>query len=327
VARRNGVLCGVCAALVAVLAAGAPALAQSGVGTIEGRLLDQNMLPASGATVTARNTATNSTAQAVTSVVGRYQIDNLPPGTYEVTTQPANSLGALSRTVRVAADAVTTADFTVPVPRTTKEKAQDEGTFPRMEAAARVGYTFADGVSGNEILAGDGNVYDSLGPIDGYHWGVSAGIFLTPRFMIEFLFDVQQSTLEVGGTRTIDLGEFDIKNYHGLLSYHWGPARAALRPYVFAGVGLTHYREVITDLPEQVDIFLPSNIRLSTTWGGGVKAYRGRFGARVEGRWTPTYIRSTTDGWYCSEFWGCWTTGDAQIANQIEFTGGVLVRF
>jgi outer membrane protein W len=315
--------------LAAVLWLAGPARAQSGVGTIEGRLLDQNMVPVSGATVTARNTATNATAQAVTSLVGRYQIDNLVPGTYEVTTQPASAKVALSKTARVVADAVTTADFTVPVARTSKQKAEDEGTFPRVEVAGRAGYTFADGVSGNEILAGDGNVYDSLGPTDGYNWGVTAGLFLTQRFMIEFLFALQQSRLQVDGTRTVDLGDFDTKNYHGLLSYHWGPPRGPLRPYVLAGVGLTHYRDVrIRDLPEEVEIFLPSNIRLSTTWGGGVKWYGGRrLGARLEGRWTPAYIRSTTDGWYCSEFWGCWTTGDAQIANQIEFTGGVLVRF
>jgi hypothetical protein len=318
---------GGCAVLVAVLGLAVAAGAQTGAGTIDGRLLDQNMMPVAGATVSARDVAKGTTGSAVTSAVGRFQIDNLAPGTYEVTTQPATVTVALSRTVRVAADSVTTVDFTVPMPRTVKQKSADEGDMPRIEVAARAGYTFADGLSGREIVAGDGNTYDSFGPVDGYNWGVSAGLFLTPRFMIEFLFALQQSELQASGTTTVTVGDYDVKNYHGLLSYHWGQANAPVRPYVFAGVGLTHYRELITSLPEQVDIFLPSNIRMSTTWGGGVKAYRGRFGARLEGRWTPTYIRSTTDGWYCSEFWGCWTTGDAQIANQIEFSGGVLVRF
>ena len=41
-------------------------------------------------------------------------------------------------------------------------------------------------------------------------------------------------------------------------------------------------------------------------------------GIRLEGRWTPTYIKSDATGWWCDPYWGCYVTGDAQYSNQFE---------
>jgi hypothetical protein len=66
---------------------------------------------------------------------------------------------------------------------------------------------------------------------------------------------------------------------------------------------------------------------LSGTLGGGVKIYRGPVGARLEARFTPTYIRSTDDGWWCDDYWGCYTIEQLHYAKQFEFSGGVTFRF
>ena len=68
--------------------------------------------------------------------------------------------------------------------------------------------------------------------------------------------------------------------------------------------------------------------RFSGTFGAGLKLFPGpRFGLRLEGRWTPTYIKSDAVGWWCDPFWGCYLVGNSQYANQFELSGGVTLRF
>ena len=51
------------------------------------------------------------------------------------------------------------------------------------------------------------------------------------------------------------------------------------------------------------------------------------FGIRLEGRWTPTYIKSDATGWWCDPYWGCYVTENAQYSNQFELSGGIVIRF
>jgi hypothetical protein len=68
--------------------------------------------------------------------------------------------------------------------------------------------------------------------------------------------------------------------------------------------------------------------QFSTTWGLGVKLYPGRsVGLKLGVRWTPTYIKSDAEGWWCDPYWGCYVVGDAQYSNQFEFAGGLTIRF
>ena len=68
--------------------------------------------------------------------------------------------------------------------------------------------------------------------------------------------------------------------------------------------------------------------RFSTTWGAGVKFFPNpKFAVRAGVRWTPTYIKSDATGWWCDPYWGCYLTGNAQYANQVELSGGVSLRF
>ena len=49
-------------------------------------------------------------------------------------------------------------------------------------------------------------------------------------------------------------------------------------------------------------------------------------GFRVGMRWTPTYIKTDPGGYWCG-YWGCYSTGNPQYANQFDFSGGVTIRF
>lgn len=50
-----------------------------------------------------------------------------------------------------------------------------------------------------------------------------------------------------------------------------------------------------------------------------------KFGLRAEVRFTPTYVKSDPDGWWCG-YWGCYTVYDTQYSNQWELNGGFILR-
>jgi outer membrane receptor protein involved in Fe transport len=73
-----------CLCAVVCLVCGDAVWAQTAVSTLSGRVLDQNGDAASGATVTAHNTATSAEWSATAGNDGRFVLQFLPPGTYDV---------------------------------------------------------------------------------------------------------------------------------------------------------------------------------------------------------------------------------------------------
>ena len=79
------VACAVAAVFVYLCALSPALLAQSTTaGAIGGLVADQSKAAVPGASVTVRNAATNSTADAVSDANGRFTIINLAPGVYTV---------------------------------------------------------------------------------------------------------------------------------------------------------------------------------------------------------------------------------------------------
>src|ERR1051325_7262342 len=77
------------------------AFAQEPTGGIEGSVTDPQGAIVQGATVTARNTATNLTRTATTGDSGQYRFSQLPPGTYEVKVSGANFKTSVANDVKV----------------------------------------------------------------------------------------------------------------------------------------------------------------------------------------------------------------------------------
>jgi hypothetical protein len=75
--------------------------ANSNAADLQGRVRDPQGAVVSGATVTARNTATNSSRDATTDDDGFYKIVNLAPGEYEVTVKAANYKTAVVPSVKL----------------------------------------------------------------------------------------------------------------------------------------------------------------------------------------------------------------------------------
>ena len=152
---------------------------------------------------------------------------------------------------------------------------------------------------------------------------------MTPNVQVEFLFDQQQSKLAVAGTSTLDIGDMSVSNYHGVLAYNFGASDAQVRPFVFGGLGATHYGSLSFTGAGGQDREIGGETQFSTTWGARPEALsRARASAsasRAAGR-PPTSSRTPRAG-------GATPTGAAtccptpQYSNQFELTGGITLRF
>ena len=49
-------------------------------------------------------------------------------------------------------------------------------------------------------------------------------------------------------------------------------------------------------------------------------------GIRVQGLWIPTYINSSSSGYYCG-FYGCWSSSNSHYLYQWEFSAGLVIKF
>ena len=185
----------------------------------------------------------------------------------------------------------------------------------KAEVSGFFGWTLADGVSGDPVLGGDGNIYDRVDPADSESFGFSLATVFGQHVEVGFLWDRQSTTLEIGGTTTRDMGELDITNMHGYVGYNFGSTDSPVRPYVLGGLGATSYSNVAFTTAGGAALETGGNTQFSTTWGAGVKLFpsAGAFGIRAGVRWTPTFIKSDADGWWCDPYWGCYVVGDTQV--------------
>jgi outer membrane protein W len=201
---------------------------------------------------------------------------------------------------------------------------------PRVEISGMAGWTLSDGVSGNSVLAGDGNLYNGIEPKDSFAYTLDLGFYVNENVEIGGLFGQQKSKMVITGLTNLELGDWSVDNYHGVITYNFGDHSSRARPYVFGGAGVTHYSGVSFETvatPHQTRE-IGGNSQFSTTWGLGVKVYPGHnVGIKLGVRWTPTYIKSDATGWWCDPYWGCYLVGNAQYSNQFEFGGGLTFRF
>ncbi len=198
----------------------------------------------------------------------------------------------------------------------------------RVEIGATAGWTFSDGVGGaNAVVVPGVGTFTRIDPKDAFSWGLRLGFMVNENVEVGGLFNQQSTSLEISGTTTVKLGDEKLYNYHGYIAYNFGGSNSKARPYVLGGLGATQFGSVAVNVGgQQRDI--GGNTKFSTTWALGVKLYPGKnVGLRLEGRWTPTYIKSDSAGWWCDPYWGCYVVGNAQYANQFELSGGINFRF
>lgn len=199
---------------------------------------------------------------------------------------------------------------------------------PRGEVSINLGWIFSDGVTGDNFLAPNGNVYNRVDPKDSFAWGFTGEYMVTDNAEAGFRFNRQMSKLEIGGSTTTEIGDMHVDNYHGIFSYNFGDPEAPARPFFYGGLGATHYADVTFQRINGTIGSTGTLTKFSTTWGGGIKFHASRHvGVRAEVNWTPTHIKTDATGWFCDPYWGCYLTGNAQYSNQFGFSGGLNLRF
>jgi hypothetical protein len=198
----------------------------------------------------------------------------------------------------------------------------------RVEVSGFVGWSIADGVEGDALIAGDGNIYDTIEPDDSAVYGFTVGVLVGEGAEVGFRWAQQPTTLFISGTRDNEVGDLSINSYHGYFAYNFGEPDAPVRPFVLFGLGATSYGGVDFIGAGNVPRSTRGETQFSTTWGAGVKFFPApRFGVRAAVEWTPTYIKTDSAGWWCDPYWGCYLVGDSQYSSSLQFNGGVTVRF
>ncbi len=202
----------------------------------------------------------------------------------------------------------------------------------RTEGSVNIGYGANDGISSESRFL-FGQVYDTAGVDNGTSYNVTLGVFATRGIEFEFLFARQDTDLSADGPGgTLPITRTAVYNYMGNVVYNWGDEDSVLRPFVFGGLGATHYSfgEFLLPQPLQSRRFRidDSETRFSSTIGGGLKFYFTRYvGAKVAVRLTPTYVTSTPGGVWCDPFYGCWPITDDHYSTQFDTSVGVTFRF
>jgi len=197
----------------------------------------------------------------------------------------------------------------------------------RFEISALAGWTFSDGVSGDRVTVPEGS-FDRIDPKDSFSWGLRFGYLLSGNNEIGFLFDMQPTELQLSGTETVSVGNMSIFNYHAYYAYNFLSVQSVARPYLLIGLGATQFGSVDATLGDTQQS-VGGGTKFSGTAALGVKWFpfaSRKFGLRAEVRFTPTWIKSDPDGWWCG-YWGCYVIEDHQYANQWELNGGFVLRF
>jgi outer membrane protein W len=167
--------------------------------------------------------------------------------------------------------------------------------------------------------------YDGVSFGSGAVVGAGIGYYLTPQMEVELAFnrmDGKFSGRRVDGADDDEFQDVTINHLHGYFIYNIGEEEKKVRPFVGVGLGATIFS---SDEFRGNDVDSESFFSGSLT--GGLKAALGRtLGLRLQARVTPTYIASTTEGYWCG--WGaCWPVEDAHYATQFSLAAGVNLRF
>jgi hypothetical protein len=187
-----------------------------------------------------------------------------------------------------------------------------------VEVTGYVGGKFTGGVDLSTTI------FDRVEVDNSANYGISLGYLLGEHAGVEFQWDHASADTRLEprtGGPSIKIFSLNQNQYMGNFLFHFKEREAKLRPYMFFGLGassLSPDREHVEGIT-----------RFAFAVGGGAKYNIGKhFGLRGQARYAPTYLTTTTEGFWCDPIWGgCWTVGDDHYLHSFDITGGVMFRF
>jgi opacity protein-like surface antigen len=154
------------------------------------------------------------------------------------------------------------------------------------------------------------------------NYGASVGYLLGEHTGIEFMWNYNRAgtlaQFPSGGSST-EVFKLRTNQYLGNFLYHLADRQTKMRPFVMFGLGASNLSP---------DDGAKGITRFAWTVGAGAKYnFNQRFGMRLQGKWSPTYITTTNGGFWCDPFFGCWAVGNSHFLHEFDITGGVTLRF
>jgi len=157
---------------------------------------------------------------------------------------------------------------------------------------------------------------------DGFNFGLALGFMISPEMEIEFMWS--QTNSQLSGYLISPILEkevvFDIhtSQFHVNFLFLFPQGNKRVVPYFLMGLGLT-----LADPKGEVN----GETRFSYSLGGGLKAMvNERMGIRLQAKWNPTYINTSSELWV--DYWGfVYAIPVSQYMSQGEFTAGIFFRF
>jgi hypothetical protein len=157
---------------------------------------------------------------------------------------------------------------------------------------------------------------------DGFNFGLALGLMISPEMEVEFMWS--QTNSQLSGYLISPILEkeavFDIhtSQFHVNFLFLFPQGNKRFVPYFLMGLGLT-----LADPKGEVN----GETRFSYSLGGGLKAMvNERMGIRLQAKWNPTYINTSSELWV--DYWGfVYAIPISQYMSQGEFTAGIFFRF
>jgi outer membrane protein with beta-barrel domain len=200
----------------------------------------------------------------------------------------------------------------------------------RLEVGGNVGWTFSDGVRRAGGLIGTSGLFTTgVEPENGVSYAFFASYFVNENVQLGFQLGRQESELRVTGEPPVEAGSIGVENYHAVSTVLMGDDELQARPYFLFGLGVTRYSRVNFTGLDGVPRAFEGRTRFSPTFGTGAKFYlrSHKYGLNLGVRWTPTFLKSGSEGFWCDPYWGCFTADNSQFAHQVEFAAGIQLRF
>lgn len=163
--------------------------------------------------------------------------------------------------------------------------------------------------------------YANLKIGDGFAWGFSLGYRVNDALTIEAMWSRTTSglTAELAGGETQGIFDLNLDHLHANFLLYVGRGARKVQPYVLLGLGATYFNPKSSEANGEW--------RFSWSLGGGLIAMFTRsVGARLQAKWVPTYINTSSALWI--DWWGYpWVVPVNNFMSQGEFTGGIVFRF
>jgi len=167
-------------------------------------------------------------------------------------------------------------------------------------------------------------LFDRINVKNGLNYGASAGYSIGKYGAVEFMWNHNQAdTLAQPRSGGADLEVFSLNTnqYIGDFVFHFKDRESRLRPFALFGAGVSNLS------PDRDNV--KSITRFTWAFGGGAKYnFSKHLGLRLQAKWSPAYITTTTTGYWCDPFWGgCWSQGDSHFLHEFDATAGFTLRF